>query len=138
MVNKIYNVARFQMVTAAFDWIGFDLALIALRGAPAFVATDTTLTLVLSHGATQAGVSLAIGGKVVLPDGTVQSNPVVIPGITAGADVTHFVMVKKTLVLGNSTPLEFIDDAEGLPFVPNGLDLTIQPDWLAQRGWFLG
>lgn len=137
MANKLYNIARFQMVTATFDWLNYDLALIALRGVPTFVATDNTLTLVLSHGATNAGVSLAIVGKAVLPDGTVQTSPVVIPGIIAGADVTHFVMVKKAGVLNNSIPLEFIDDAEGLPFVPNGLDLTIQPDWLAQRGWFV-
>jgi hypothetical protein len=29
----------------------------------------------------------------------------------------------------------FIDDAEGLPFTPNGLDVLIEPDWLLERGW---
>ena len=29
-----------------------------------------------------------------------------------------------------------IDEAFELPFVPNGLDLVIQPDWLSARGWF--
>lgn len=138
MANDLYNIARFMQVTAAFNWIAFDLSLVALRGAPAFVATDATLTQVLSHGATQAGASLAVVGKNVLSDGTCQTSPIVIPGITVGPDVTHFVMVKVAVIFGNSVPLEFIDDAAGLPFVPNGLDLTIQPDWLQQRGWFRG
>lgn len=134
-MNQSYNIARFLRATGGFDWNAFELALIAMRGVPTFVATDTTLALVLSHGHTQAGVSLAITGHNVLTDGTMQTDPVVIPGITAGADVTCFVMVKQAVILNNSIPLEFIDDAVGLPFVPNGLNLAIQPDWLAQRGW---
>lgn len=137
MTNKLYNIARFQMVTAAFNWTAFDLALIALRGTPVFNAADVTLTGVLSHGATQAGTSLTVTGKNVLTNGTVQTDPMVIPGITVGPDVTHFVLVKKLSPIGNSVPIEYIDDAVGLPFVPNGLDLTVQPDWLAERGWFL-
>lgn len=125
------------MVTGAFDWNALTLGLIALSGTPTFVATDTTLTLVMSHGAVNEGVSLAVTGQNVLTDGTVQTDPIVIPGITVGPDVTHFVLIKKHVTIGLSMPIEFIDDADGLPFVPNGLDLTVQPDWLAQRGWFL-
>ena len=30
----------------------------------------------------------------------------------------------------------YIDEALDLPFIPNGLDMVVQPDWLDQRGWW--
>lgn len=135
MSSEIYNIARFKMLTAAFNWVAFDLMLVALSGDPLFVETDATLTAVLSHGALDAGHSLTIVGKNVLTNGTAQTGPVVIPGVVVGPPISHFVMFDKQVVVANSVPLLFTSDAEQLPFTPNGLDIVVQPDWLLERGW---
>ena len=76
------------------------------------------------------GSSLPITSQTVAPDGTAQTNQVIIPGVPIGAPITFFTMSDADqLIL-------FIDEAVELPFVPNGLDMVVQPDWLEQRGWW--
>ena len=85
---------------------------------------------------TKLGYSQPIVGMNVLPDGLGQTGPVVIPAVPIGMPVTHFTLVFHNAVENNSQLILYIDDAEGLPFTPNGLDMVIQPDWLQGRGWW--
>jgi hypothetical protein len=134
--NAIYDIARRGLLNATLNWVTTNLVLIAWKGTPRFVATDATVAAVKSHGAIDVSWSLAITGKAVTADGTAQTDPALLPKVPTGSQVTHFVLARKEAVLTNSMPILFIDDAFGLPFVPNGLDVPVQPDWLAQRGWF--
>lgn len=137
MSNAVYDLARFQMHTAQFDWRVLSLVLCAMRGTPSFVAGDITLDAVIAHGAALSGASLDMTGLNVLATGVCQSDPAVIPAVPIGPDITHFVLVRKGSPIGNSQPVLFIDEAIELPVVPNTLDIVVQPDWALDRGWFL-
>jgi len=135
MTNQPYDIARYKFVTATFDWIGMNLALVAWSGTPDFVPTDQHVDDIVARGnAVARGVSLPITQKTVAADGTTQTNQVVIPGVGVGAPITHFTLVDDQV--GGDTLLYFVDTALDLPFDPNGLDMVIQPDWLSMRGWF--
>jgi hypothetical protein len=129
-MNNAYDVARYGLMTGAFDWRAANLVLTAWSGTPVFSATDEIIADVAAHGPVARGSSLPITSKTVVPDGTAQTNQVVIPAVAIGDPITFFTMSNATaLVL-------YIDDAIELPFIPNGLDMVIQPDWLEQRGWW--
>jgi hypothetical protein len=137
-VNSLYDSIRYELLTGVFDWTAIDLQLIAWRGTPQFVATEKTVTNFKAHGAaTEAGRSLDITSQTVSANGTAQTNQVVIPAVPVGAALTHFTMVRKHPTVPDSSDLIlYIDEAFELPFVPNGLDMLIQPDWLTNRGWW--
>ena len=131
MANGIYDVARYRLLTAALNWPDLDILLYALGAAPIFVPADELITDVTARDVPLLGVSQPIPIKSVAANGTAQTGPIVIPSVGVGANVTHFVMAED-----NGALILFVDEAIGLPFVPNGLDMVIQPDWLSQRGWF--
>ena len=134
-VNAPYNIARYIFVTGAFNWLTMNLTLVAWSGTPVFVATDQDVVDITGRGTTTArGVSLPITQKMVAADGTVQTNQVVIPAVPIGPDITHFTLVDDQGAA--DTLLSYLDEATELPFVANGLDLIVQPDWLQARGWF--
>ena len=135
-MNAIYDEARRRLATATLDWRSIDLVLVAMRGTAVFNPVDKTVTDVMAHGAVAAAYSLDITMQEVAPDGYAQTDQVVIPGVTIGAPVTHFTMCQRNVVPELSQVILFIDDAEGLPFTPNGLDMAVTPDWLSHRGWF--
>lgn len=133
MVNQVYDNARFKLATAGLDWRSAVYLLTAWKGAPDFIASDANIGQITARGnATLLATSLTITGRAVSLDGTTQTDPVLIPAVPAGEIVSFFVM---HLVAG-SEPLLFIDEADGLPFTGNGLDLMVQPDWALERGWF--
>jgi hypothetical protein len=45
-------------------------------------------------------------------------------------------MARKMGTTASSQLLLYIDEAWDLPWTANGLDLPVQPDWLAMEGWF--
>jgi hypothetical protein len=135
-VNSLYDRARVELLTARIDWNIIDLVVSAWSGTPNFVATDTSIHDLKLRGANELGYSLPINGTSVWPDGSAQTDTVLIPEVPIGPDITWFTMAKKLPTHDDSTMILFVDDAEGLPFVTNGLDVVINPDWLQQRGWF--
>jgi hypothetical protein len=136
-MNSIYDLARVQLLTKQFDWPTMPLVLSVWTGTPTFVATDEHISDIMAHGATELGYSMPITQQTVFHNGTAQTNRVIVPAVPIGPMVTWFTMSKKhATVHTESQPILFIDDAEGLPFDPNGLDMAIEPDWLQSRGWF--
>jgi len=134
-MNNIYDDARYKLLTAGLDWTAIPLRLAAWGGTPTFVPTDKILDHITFRN-TLLGYSQPITYQTVTPDGTAQTNPVLIPDVPIGPDVTWFTMVKHVGAQSSAELLLYIDNAEELPFVPNGLDLVVQPDWLQSRGWF--
>jgi hypothetical protein len=135
-MNKLYDAARQRMLLGTLDWTALDLVLVALSGTPVFNATDSTVNAVSAHGAVIAGYSASLANKSVTSTGYAKSGPAVVTALAVGPNVTHFVIAERQSPSGNSKPLYYIDDAHSLPYVPNGLDLIVQPDWLSEQGWF--
>ena len=75
-------------------------------------------------------------GKTVSTDGTSQTNQVVIPTVAIGAPISFLTMSDRNVNQTLSTVILYIDEALDLPFIANGLDMVVQPDWLAKRGWW--
>jgi hypothetical protein len=129
-MNTIYDQARYRLMTQQLNWLTSNLVLTAWSGVAVFAPLDEIISDVATHGPVERGTSLPITQQTVAPDGTAQTNQVVIPAVPIGDPVTFFTMSN-----GNQLIL-FIDEAEGLPFVANGLDMVVNPDWLQQRGWW--
>jgi hypothetical protein len=135
-LNNIYDHARYQLLTAGIDWRTVPLVLSVWGDEPLFDPTDKTIADIQTHGFAELGYSMTITGQAVSNDGTAQTNPVLIPGIPAGSLVTWFTFAWKNVTHVNSQLILFIDQAEGIPFEANGLDVVVQPDWLQERGWW--
>ncbi len=136
MSNQLYDDARFKLSTGSFDWRAIDLVLTAWAGTPDYAQTDRTLSDIVGRGGVALGHSMPVTSKTVSSDGTVQTNQVIIPAVPIGQNVTWFTFAKRTATVNLSELIEFIDDVDGLPFVPNGLDMVINPDWVQDQGWW--
>lgn len=136
MVNNIYDFARYQLMTAALNWPTASLQLVAWAGTPNFIAVDKTISDIKGRGNTELGYSMVIAAGTVAADGSGQTNNVVIPSVPIGPSVTWFTMGRTGSPHDTGQLILYIDDAVNLPFVPNGLDLVVTPDWLQGRGWF--
>ena len=135
-MNTVYDKARVLWATAGLNWPATDLVLVAWAGASDFVKTDVRVSDIVTRGvATLLGYSQTITSKTVAADGALQTNDVVIPAVPVGPPVTHFTMCRRNATPNLSELLFYVDDAEGLPFTPNGLDLVVTPDWVLNRGW---
>lgn len=137
LLNNIYDTARYKVMLALQDWTKVDLMLTAWSGTPTFVPTHTYVSDVDAvSGVIERGSSLPITSATVAPDGTAQTNQVIIPAVPIGLPLTFFTMSIRKPTHSLSELILYIDEADGLPFYPNGLDVTIQPDWLQRRGWW--
>jgi len=137
-MSDIYDRVRYAMLTGAFDWTALGLRLAAWSGELDFAADDTDVDDIEARAlATLLGFSLPVTGLTVTTDGRAQTDPIVIPGLTFGQELTFFTFVEYNEAdEGASTLVLFIDDAFELPFATNGLDITVQPDWIEERGWW--
>ena len=137
-MNDIYDHARVKLLTAAFNWPATDLVLAAFTIPPDFVPTDSVLGDITARygGATTVYLSQPITEKTVSTNGTAQTNHVVIPDVAVGPTVKWFAMCKRGATPPDAELILYVDEAIELPFVPNGLDLVVSPDWLDNRGWW--
>jgi len=136
-LSNIYDWARAQLLTANLDWLDVNLVVSAWAGTKTFVPTDTTIAHVKARGAVERGYSLPIALTSVSTDGTAKTDPVLIPAIAPGTPILWFTMSEVASPHDNSKLILFIDHAiPELPFVPNGLDILLQPDWSTGRGWW--
>jgi hypothetical protein len=136
-VSGIYDAARQKFATAALDWRTQTLIVSAWAGSLDFNPADVTIASITGRGRVEAGTSLDMTGLAVAANGSCRSQPVVIPGIAAAVSVGWFTIAQKGATHAASNLLVFIDQiVPALPFIGNGLDLVLQPDWLSAQGWF--
>jgi hypothetical protein len=135
-MNDVYDHARYQLLTAQLNWASIPLVLSAWSGTPTFNPAHQTISNIISAGFTERGHSLAVTQQSVAVDGTAQTNTVIIPGVTVGAPITWFTMAQKNATHTLSMLILYIDEAEGLPFEADGLDMAVTPDWLENKGWW--
>jgi hypothetical protein len=135
MTNAIYDIARYRFATAAIDWRAADLTLVAWGSPPDFDPADEDVAAITARGNAELSRSLAITSKTVDTPGDLQTNIVVIPAIAAGPTIRWFTMCLVGITPSQAVPLLFIDNAENLPFVCNGLDILVQPNWAENQSW---
>lgn len=129
-MSSLYAVARSRMLKATFDWVNIPARLHAFAVPYLFDESHATLS--------QVGVpvasSLNLTGQVVSPAGYARSDSAVLIDVPAGQTVTFLILAEHGPV--DPPLIAFIDEAEGLPLLTNGLDQVVVPDWIQQRGWF--
>lgn len=135
-MNDVYDKARVQLLSAQLDWRSIPLVLSAWSGTPTFNPTHQKIADISSATNVERGYSIQITGQSVAADGTAQTNTVVLPEVPIGAPITWFTMAWSNATHDQSTLILYIDQAEGLPFTANGLDIVVTPDWLENRGWW--
>jgi hypothetical protein len=136
-MSGIYDCARVDLLLAGMDWPNIDLVVSAWAGTKEFVPTDVTIANIKARGATEQAYSLPIQTTSVTPDGTARTDPVLIPNVPVGPPILWFTMSEVALPHDQSKLILFIDETiPVLPFVPNGLDLLLLPDWSTGRGWW--
>ena len=138
MANGVYDYARYLLSTAGLDWRAADLMLTAWSGAPDFVPSDRIVgDIVVRVGAEdKLGDSLPIVDNFVTQDGYNQTSAVIIQGVPVSREVTFFTMSLRHPVPEQADLILFTDTVLGMPFIANGLDIIVLPDWAQARGWF--
>ena len=137
MSNFPYYRFRCEMLAGQVIWPTESLILVAWSGPLEFFPEDVTVGDITTRAhSVLRGVSLPITGAAIHSHGYAQSDPALIQGITIGATITYFTMARKMGTTASSQLLLYIDEAWDLPWTANGLDLPVQPDWLAMEGWF--
>ena len=134
-MNNIYANAR-ERALASFNWVDLNLVLMAWHGAYVFDETDLTTADIVALGGVLDGVSLPLTNVLARPGGYARTDPALFPLMPVGPEVTFLTLVEDVGIAGQEKNILYMDEALGLPFVPNGLDQIIQPDWLERRGWF--
>jgi hypothetical protein len=125
-----------MFASAQLNWATEKLVLIVWSGPPTFIETDTAISAIVTRATTvAAGHALPINSKTVTPEGYLQTDSVLVPQVPVGPDITHFIMANYVSTWNDGAPLLYVDEAENLPFTPNGLDILITPDWVQHRGW---
>jgi len=137
-MSDIYDRIRYSMLTGNFVWADVDMRLVAWSGDLDFDATDDKVSdIVARANAVPIGYSLPVTGLTVTVDGRAQTDPIVIPDVAFGQELTFFTFVDyDDGDEENSAMVLFIDDAFELPFATNGMDIVVQPDWIQERGWW--
>ena len=135
-VSDIYNIARYRLLNGLFNWTTANLVVTAWSGALEFHPEDERIEDLIARGPVPRGSSMSILSQTVTLDGTAQTSGVIIPAVPVGASISFLTVGEQNTPIETSELILFIDDAVYLPFVPNGLDMVIQPDWLSQRGWW--
>lgn len=136
-MNALYALPRELLLKAALNWPTLAIYIQAWRGSYAFNEAHVTSADVTAAGGALVQTSLAATGAVVRPGGYGRTDPILLPTVPASPNpITFLTLSEITTLPGTHRLILFIDEAEGLPFVPNGLDQPVQPDWLNARGWF--
>lgn len=138
-MSGLYASIRERLLYQSFDWQGADLELQAWS-AGHFDETHIRVSdLVTAGGTPQSNSDLPLGPPFVMPGGYAASDWLILPG--SGFDVgvmVNFLTLSDRAGGNTADPLLilYIDEADGLPFTPNGLDYVVTPDWLLNRGWW--
>ncbi len=132
-MNQLFAIPRQRLLKALWNWETVAVRLLAFNTAYTFNEDHTTVSQI---GAPLAQSEL-LTGKVATVKGYARSNAAYFTSIGVAAPVTFFVLAED--IGGASStwkPMAYIDEAEGLPFTPNGAEKTVVPDWITNQGWF--
>jgi len=122
MANRLNPNAREAFAEALIDWKSDTIKIIALTSAYSYNAAHvfvSSLTGIVARSA-------AISGKS--DTGGILKGDAALFALLTGSTVAKLYIVQDTGNDATSRLLYFIDTASNLPTIPNGLDVTVQPD----------
>lgn len=133
-INALYDNARERLLSAQLDWANLDLRMTAWGGNPETSFNPSHLTQAALG--TPISTSQPILTPSVRPGGYAQSSKVMFPAVPMGTSVQFMVLCEVTTLPADRRLIAYLADVAGLPFIPNGGDYLIKPDWLFAQGWF--
>jgi hypothetical protein len=123
LANRLYPLARQSFAEAEIDWTSNDIKVAAVTSGYTYSAAHQ---FVSDLGANIVARSANIGGKTDA-SGVLKGDAALFALLT-GSTVAYLVIFQDTGVDATSRLLYYIDTATNLPTIPNGIDVTIQPD----------
>jgi hypothetical protein len=133
-----YAGIRERLLYNTFSWLSADLELQAWSGGH-FNEQHVRVSDLIASGGVPQSKSQEAASPFIRPGGYASSNALILPGtgFSVGASITFLTMNDRASGSAADPILVlFIDDADGLPFVANGLDYVVEPDWLFKRAWW--
>ena len=122
----LYDMARERMISNRFDWATMAVSVVAWRGPYSFLETNESVADITAGGGQLVMVGLPLLNQFAMPGGYARSDTAIIPTIPANPDEVTFLTLVEMAGAVDAYPLiAFIDDAVGLPFVPNGQDQAV-------------
>ena len=133
-----YASIRERLLYRTFDWVTSDLELQAWSGG-VFNEAHIRVSDLAATGAHPGAKSVETPLAFIRPGGYAASDSIKLPGgnFTVGELVTFLTLSDRSD--GNAADpllILFLDDVEGMPFIANGLDYYVNPDWLFKRAWW--
>lgn len=126
MATSLYNGSRVRFAKALIDWEAADVkAILVDTAAYTFNATHEFLTSIPAGA--RVGTAVELEGKVVTADGAADADNLTFPAVT-GPSAEALVLYIDGGTEGTSPLVIFIDQATGLPIVPNTGDIVVQWD----------
>jgi hypothetical protein len=131
MANSLFDKGRQGFLDGSIDWDTDNIKVVLVdHGVDTpVIATDDNLDDIIAGA--RIATSANLGTKTVV-DGVADAADPTISAVS-GATVESLVIYKDTGTESTSRLIAFIDVATGLPFTPNGGDVTIQWDAGANR-----
>lgn len=134
-----YAAIRERLLYQSFNWQGAVLELQAWSAGNFDETHIRTSDLTTAGGVLQSRSGVNFAPPWIVPGGYAASDRMILPGnlFQVGQQIS-FLTLSDRAGGNDADPLLvlFIDDAEGLPFIANGIDYVVTPDWLQFRGWW--
>jgi hypothetical protein len=135
-VSALFNRFRERLLAADVSWTGANIGCVAWSGKYWFDETDRYVSDIQTSNGTVVSVAEPNPTAVAGLGGYAITDPMLFKAVPIGPPVVFFTLVVPNALLGQSELIAYIDQGDGLPYTPNGLDMIVQPDWLSRRGWF--
>lgn len=135
-MNTFYARYRDHLLAADTPWTGLPVGLVAWSGIYFFDEAHITVANVQTAGGTVVSVAEPNPTTIAGPGGYAITDAMLLKAVPVGPPVSFLTLIRVGPSVPTSELIAYINQAEGLPFIPNGLDIVVQPDWLNRRGWF--
>jgi hypothetical protein len=132
-LNILYDDARMRMLNGQLVWPSMSLLMLAYSGDPTI--SFNPAHLIQSDVGTPVAVSQGVLTPSVAAGGYAKSGYAEFLSIPVG-NVTFFVMCEANATPASRRLLVYLSDLNNLPFISNGGDYLVKPDWLFRQGWF--
>lgn len=131
MANALYDKGREGFLDGSIDWDTDTIKVVLVDAALYTVNLATHANLSDIAAGARVATSGALASKTVTA-GVADAADVTLVAVS-GASVEAIVIYKDTGVESSSRLIAYIDSSGGLPFTPNGSDVTIQWDGAANK-----
>lgn len=126
MANALYDQGKESFLDATINW---DTALIrAILVDTGVYSLDLNLHRDYADLTGIIGTESDLFANTTVVDGVADADGITFPSVPGGTTIEAMVIFFDTGVAANDLLIAFIDSATGLPFTPNGGDVTVEWD----------